>query len=162
MFSLLLLIIYLAFISLGLPDSLLGSAWPVMHTELGVPLSWSGIIFMTISAGTVVSSLNSGRLIRRIGTGKTMVLSVAMTCVALFGFSISRSFPMLWLWAIPYGLGAGSIDAALNNYVARYYPASVMNLSIIQDQNAVGAWKWIHTGDLKESAENQLKGSGTC
>ena len=126
MFSLL-LIIYLAFISLGLPDSLLGSAWPVMHGELGVPLSWSGILFMTISAGTVISSLNSDRLIRRLGTGRVMVISVAMTCAALFGFSMSRSFAWLWLWALPYGLGAGSVDAALNNYVALHYASRHMS-----------------------------------
>ena len=121
MISLLLAIIYLAFISLGLPDSLLGSAWPVIHQELGVPLSWSGVVFMIISVGTVISSLNSDRLTRRFGTGKVTACSVALTCAALFGFSVSRSFPLLCLWAIPYGLGAGGVDAALNNYVALHY-----------------------------------------
>ena len=118
MSSLLLAIIYLAFISLGLPDSLLGSAWPVIHQEIRAPLSWSGIVFMIISVGTIVSSLLSDRLTRRLGTGRVTTVSVAMTCAALFGFSFSGSFAALCLWAIPYGLGAGGVDAALNNYVA--------------------------------------------
>ena len=121
MISLLLAIIYLAFISLGLPDSLLGSAWPVIHQELNVPLSWSGAVFMIISVGTVISSLNSDRLTRRFGTGKVTACSVALTCAALFGFSVSNSFALLCLWAVPYGLGAGGVDAALNNYVALHY-----------------------------------------
>ena len=103
---------------MGLPDSLLGAAWPVMQTGLGVPLSYAGIITMTISGGTIVSSLLSDRLIRRFGAGKVTAVSTAMTAVALFGFSASTRFWMLWLCAVPYGLGAGSIDAALNNYVA--------------------------------------------
>lgn len=127
MFSLLLAIIYLAFISLGLPDSLLGSAWPVIYPEMDVPMSWSGIIFMIISLGTVISSLNSDRLTRLLGTGKITAISVAITAAALFGFSISHSFPLLCLWAIPYGLGAGSIDAALNNYVALHYASRHMS-----------------------------------
>ena len=127
MASLLLAIIYLAFISLGLPDSLLGSAWPIMHTELAVPLSWSGIVFMIISGGTIVSSLLSDRLIRRFGTGRVTAFSVAATCAALFGFSVSRSFRALCLWAIPYGLGAGGVDAALNNYVALHYASRHMS-----------------------------------
>lgn len=121
MISLLLAIIYLAFISLGLPDSLLGSAWPVIHQELNVPLSWSGAVFMIISVGTVISSLNSDRLTRRFGAGKVTACSVALTCAALFGFSVSNSFALLCLWAVPYGLGAGGVDAALNNYVALHY-----------------------------------------
>ena len=121
MISLLLAIIYLAFISLGLPDSLLGSAWPVVHQELNVPLSWSGAVFMIISVGTVISSLNSDRLTRRFGAGKVTACSVALTCAALFGFSVSNSFALLCLWAVPYGLGAGGVDAALNNYVALHY-----------------------------------------
>lgn len=127
MISLLLAIIYLAFISLGLPDSLLGSAWPVIHQELGVPLSWSGAVFMIISVGTVISSLSSDRLTRRFGTGKVTACSVALTCAALFGFSASQSFPLLCLWAIPYGLGAGGVDAALNNYVALHYASRHMS-----------------------------------
>ena len=117
----LLIIIYLAFISLGLPDSLLGSAWPVLHKQIQVPLSYSGIIFMIISIGTVISSLNSDRLIRRFGTGKLTAFSTLTTALALFGFSLSRSLLSLCLFAIPYGLGAGAIDAALNNYVAVHY-----------------------------------------
>ena len=127
MFSLLLAIIYLSFISLGLPDSLLGSAWPVIYPELGVPISWSGIIFMIISAGTVVSSLNSDRLTRKLGAGLVTAISVAMTAVALLGFSLSHSFWALCLWAVPYGLGAGSVDAALNNYVALHYASRHMS-----------------------------------
>ena len=127
MFSLLLFIIYLAFISLGLPDSLLGSAWPVMHRELGVPLSWSGAVFMIIAVGTIASSLLSDRLTRRFGAGKVTALSVALTCAALFGFSFSRSFAALCLWAVPYGLGAGGVDAALNNYVALHYASRHMS-----------------------------------
>ena len=127
MFSLLLGIIYLAFISLGLPDSLLGSAWPVIHQEIGVPLSWSGAVFMIIAVGTIVSSLLSDRLTHRLGAGKVTAISVAMTCCALFGFSFSRSFPALCLWAVPYGLGAGGVDAALNNYVALHYASRHMS-----------------------------------
>ncbi len=127
MFSLLLAIIYLSFISLGLPDSLLGSAWPVIYPELGVPISWSGIIFMIISAGTVVSSLNSDRLTRKLGAGLVTAISVAMTAAALLGFSLSNSFWALCLWAVPYGLGAGSVDAALNNYVALHYASRHMS-----------------------------------
>ena len=123
----LLAIIYLSFISLGMPDSLLGAAWPVMHVELETPLSWSGIIFMIISVGTVISSLNSDRLTRRFGTGKVTAASVALTCAALIGFSLSASFWQLCLWAVPYGLGAGGVDAALNNYVALHYASRHMS-----------------------------------
>ena len=121
MVHLLLAIIYIAFISLGLPDSLLGAAWPVMHEDLGAPLSYAGIISMIIAFGTVVSSLQSDRLTLWLGTGKVTVISVAMTATALLGFSASSEFWMLCLWAIPYGLGAGGVDAALNNYVALHY-----------------------------------------
>ena len=127
MASLLLAVIYLSFISLGLPDSLLGSAWPIMHEELVVPLSWSGIIFAIVSVGTVISSLLSDRLTRRFGAGRVTAASVAMTCLALFGNSLSHSFPLLCLWAIPYGLGAGGVDAALNNYVALHYASRHMS-----------------------------------
>ncbi len=127
MIHLLLAVIYLSFISLGLPDALLGSAWPSMYVEFDVPLSYAGIIAMVISAGTVISSLQSDRLTRRFGTGMVTAVSVAMTALALFGFSITRSFPLLCLWAVPYGLGAGSVDASLNNYVALHYASRHMS-----------------------------------
>ena len=127
MVQLLLPIIYISFISLGLPDSLLGSAWPSMYPALGVPVSYAGLISMIISFGTIVSSLNSDRLTRALGTGKVTALSVAMTAAALFGFSVSTQFWMLCLWAVPYGLGAGSVDAALNNYVALHYKSRHMS-----------------------------------
>ena len=127
MVHILLVIIYLAFISLGLPDSLLGSAWPVMHLEFGVPISYAGAVSMIIAAGTIVSSLLSDRLTRRLGAGRVTAISVGMTAAALFGFSISRAYWMLLLWAIPYGLGAGSVDAALNNYVALHYASRHMS-----------------------------------
>lgn len=125
--SLLLVVIYLAFISLGLPDALLGSAWPKMYVEFNVPLSYAGCISMIISAGTVVSSLQSDRLTKKFGTGIVSAMSVALTAIALFGFSISHNFINLCLWSIPYGLGAGSIDAALNNYVALHYKSKHMS-----------------------------------
>ena len=127
MVQLLLPIIYISFISLGLPDSLLGSAWPTMYPQLGIPFSYAGILSMIISLGTIVSSLNSDRLTRALGTGKVTALSVGMTAAALFGFSVSGQFWMLCLWAIPYGLGAGSVDAALNNYVALHYESRHMS-----------------------------------
>lgn len=127
MVNLLLAIIYVSFISLGLPDSLLGSAWPSMYEGLNVPVSYAGIISMIISAGTIVSSLQSDRLNRKLGTGKVTAISVGMTAVALMGFSLSDSYWMLCLWAIPYGLGAGSVDAALNNYVALHYASRHMS-----------------------------------
>ena len=127
MFSLLLAVIYLAFISLGLPDSLLGSVWPTIYQEFNVPVSYAGAIFMIISAGTIFSSLQSDRLTKSLGTGKVTAFSVLMTAVALFGFSISHSYWMLVLWAIPYGLGAGSVDASLNNYVALHYKSHHMS-----------------------------------
>ena len=127
MIQLLLPIIYLAFISLGLPDSLLGSAWPSMYPLLGVSVSYAGILSMIISFGTIVSSLNSDRLTRALGAGRVTAISVGMTAAALFGFSISAQFWMLCLWAVPYGLGAGSVDAALNNYVALHYESRHMS-----------------------------------
>jgi len=123
----LLVIIYVAFISLGLPDSLLGSAWPAMHGSIGADVASAGIISMVIAGGTIVSSLLSDRMIRRLGTGKVTLLSVAMTAAALLGISFSESFGTVCLWAIPLGLGAGSVDAALNNFVAMHYKASHMN-----------------------------------
>lgn len=127
MVLLLLSIIYLAFISMGLPDSLLGSAWPSIYPSFGVPVSYMGAISMIISGGTIVSSLQSDRLTRKFGTGKVTAISTALTAIALFGFSASHSFWMLCFWAIPYGLGAGSIDAALNNYVALHYKSHHMS-----------------------------------
>lgn len=127
MTHLLLFIIYIAFISLGLPDSLLGSAWPTIYPEFDVPVSYAGILSMIISGGTIISSLQSDRLTRLLGTGKVTAISVATTAVALLGFSWSHSFWMLCLWAIPYGLGAGSVDASLNNYVALHYKSRHMS-----------------------------------
>ena len=127
MFSLLLGIIYLSFISLGLPDALLGSAWPIMHQDLHVPLSYSGSIYMTISFCTILSSLRSESLNIRFGTGKITTFSVLLTALALLGFSYSHSYYALLLFAVPYGLGAGSVDAALNHYVALHYSGRQMN-----------------------------------
>ena len=127
MYSLLLALIYLAFISLGLPDSLLGSGWPVMHAELGVPVSYMGVVSMVISCGTIVSSLLSDKLTRKLGTGGVTAASVLLTVLGLFGFSVSTKFWMLLAFAVPYGLGAGAIDAALNNYVALHYKARHMS-----------------------------------
>lgn len=127
MASLLLAVIYLAFISLGLPDSLLGSAWPVMQAEMNAPLSFAGVISMTTAAGTIISSLLSDRMTRKLGAGLVTAISVMMTAVALFGFSISNKVWMLLLWSIPYGLGAGAVDAALNNYVALHYNSRQMS-----------------------------------
>jgi fucose permease len=127
MFQLLLVIIYLAFISLGLPDSLLGSAWPTIYKQFNVPVSYAGAISMIIAVGTIISSLQSDRLTKKLGAGKVTAISVLMTAGALFGFSVSHSFGMLCLWAIPYGLGAGSVDASLNNYVALHYESRHMS-----------------------------------
>lgn len=127
MFHLLLFVIYLSFISLGLPDALLGSAWPTMYQEFQVPVSYAGMLSMIISLGTIFSSLQSDRLTRKFGPGKVTAFSVGLTALALFGFSVSHSFWMLCLWAIPYGLGAGSVDAALNNYVALHYKSRHMS-----------------------------------
>lgn len=127
MYILLLLLIYLAFISLGLPDSLLGAGWPVMQRVFDVPLSYAGLVTMIISFGTICSSLMSDRLTKRLGARIVTVASVFLTAVALFGFSTATHFWMLCLWAIPYGLGAGAIDAALNNYVALHYSSRHMS-----------------------------------
>ena len=127
MASLLLAVIYLIFISLGLPDSLLGSGWPVMQTVFGVPSSYAGYVSMTIACMTVISALFSPRLIRKYHTKWIVIVSIGMTVLGLLGFSICSHYWMLFLFAIPYGLGAGSIDAAVNNYVANHYPSSVMN-----------------------------------
>ncbi|AGA65598.1 MFS transporter [Brachyspira pilosicoli] len=127
MVNLLLSIIYLSFISLGLPDALLGSAWPSMYKEFNVAISYAGIISMIISVGTIISSLQSDRLTKKFGAGKITAFSVAMTAAALFGFSITHSYLFLCVWAIPYGLGAGSVDASLNNYVALHYESKHMS-----------------------------------
>ena len=127
MYSLLLVLIYIAFISLGLPDSLLGSGWPVMPAAFGVPVSSMGAVTMIISGATIVSSLLSDRLTHRFGTGGVTVASVFLTVLGLFGFSVSSRFWMLLVFAVPYGLGAGAIDAALNNYVALHYKARHMS-----------------------------------
>ena len=127
MFQMLLAIIYLSFISLGLPDSMLGAAWPNMYVEFGVPISYAGIISAIISLGTIVSSLQSDRLTLKLGAGKVTAISVAMTAISLIGFSLTHNFWLLCLWAIPYGLGGGNVDAALNNYVALHYESRHMS-----------------------------------
>ena len=127
MLHLLLAVIYLAFISLGLPDGLLGAAWPSIYPEQAVPMSYAGIISLIICIGTITSSLASEQLTHKLGVGRVTVLSVAMTAAALFGFSGSNTFWQLCLWAIPYGLGAGSVDATLNNYVALHYSSRHMS-----------------------------------
>ena len=125
--SLLLALIYLCFISLGLPDSLLGSAWPVLHGELGVPLSFAGIVSVVNCLGTILSSLFCDKLRQRFGAGKVTAFSIALTALGLLGSSLSTRFFHLILWAIPYGLGAGGVDAILNNYVALHYKAQHMS-----------------------------------
>ena len=127
MISLLLAIIYISFISLGLPDALLGAAWPTMSVEFGVPISYAGIVSIIISVGTIISSLLSDRVTRRFGPGKVTAVSVMMTAAALAGFAFSGNYWMLCLWAVPYGLGAGGVDAALNNYVALHYASRHMS-----------------------------------
>lgn len=123
----LLAVIYLAFISLGLPDSLLGAAWPTIRTAFDVPLSYMGIISMIISGGTIISSLMSERFTKKFGVSGVTTVSVLLTAIALFGFSVSTEFYQMCLWGIPYGIGAGAIDAALNNYVAVHYNSRHMS-----------------------------------
>ena len=127
MTSLLIGIIYLAFIGLGLPDAVFGGSWPTMYQEFGVPVSFAGIVTIIISLGTIVSSLLSDRMTYKLGAGKVTAISVGATAIALFGFSVSGSFVELCLWAIPYGLGAGGVDASLNNYVAVHYSSRIMS-----------------------------------
>ena len=127
MIQLLLIVIYISFISLGLPDGLLGAGWPSMYPQMDVPVSYSGIVFFIICMGTVISSLQSDRLTRSFGTGRVTAMSVGLTAAALLGFAASRHFWQLCLWAIPYGLGAGSVDASLNNYVALNYKSRHMS-----------------------------------
>ncbi len=125
--SLLLAVIYLIFISLGLPDSLLGSGWPKMQMVFGVPSSYAGYVSMTISFMTIISALLSPRMIRRFHTKWIVISSIALTISGLIGFSFSRQYWMLFVFAIPYGLGAGAIDASVNHYVANNYSGAVMN-----------------------------------
>ena len=127
MYLLLLAVIYLAFISLGLPDSLLGSAWPTIHAAFNVPISYMGFVSMIISGGTIISGLMSERLTKRLGTKTVTITSVLLTAIALFGCSTVDRFWQMCLWSIPYGLGAGAIDAALNNYVALHYNSRHMS-----------------------------------
>ena len=127
MANLLLALIYLAFISLGLPDALLGSAWPAIYSDFMVTVSYAGIVSVIISLGTIISSLQSDRLISWLGTGKITAISVGLTAVAILGFGLAPNFWVLCICAIPYGLGAGSIDVALNNYVALHFKSSHMN-----------------------------------
>ena len=127
MIGLLLALIYISFVSLGLPDALLGAAWPTMCLDFAVPVSLAGVVSVTIAAGTVISSLLSDRLTLWLGSGKVTAFSVGLTALALFGFSVSSEFWHLLIWAIPYGLGAGSVDASLNNYVARHYASRHMS-----------------------------------
>ncbi|MBO4428998.1 MAG: MFS transporter [Clostridia bacterium] len=127
MASLLIAIIYLSFISLGLPDSLLGSAWPTMQVSMGVPSSFAGYVAMTTCLMTIISSLISPTLIRKIETKWIVVVSMALTVIGHVGFSFSIAYWMLFMFAFPYGLGAGSIDASLNQYVANHYSSRVMN-----------------------------------
>jgi fucose permease len=124
---LLLIIIYLAFISLGLPDSMLGAAWPTIRMELSLPIAGAGLISMIVSVGTILSSLLSGKLIRKFGTGKLTLISVSLTAAALLGFSLSKNFLWLCLMAVPLGLGAGAVDAALNSFVALHFSARHMS-----------------------------------
>ena len=127
MMTILLIIIYIAFIGLGIPDSLFGTAWPAIYQEFGLPISSANYVTLLISGGTLISSLFAAKIINRFGTAKVTVISTAMTAAALFGFSCSRNLFWLCLSAIPLGLGAGAIDSALNNYVALYYKAVHMN-----------------------------------
>jgi fucose permease len=127
MYSLLLAVIFLASVSFGLPDSLLGSGWPAMYEELGASVSWAGVVSMIIAGGTIISSLLSDWLTRKIGEGRIAAFSVLLTAIALFGFSLSKSFYVLCAWAVPYGLGAGAVDAAMNNYVATHYRSRHMS-----------------------------------
>ena len=153
----LLVIIYITFISLGLPDALLGSGWPSMYQELGVSIASAGIVSMIVSGGTILSSFISGKVIRKFGVAKTTAVSVAMTAIALLGFSFSGHFFLLCLWAIPLGLGAGAVDSALNNFVALHYEAKHMNwlhcfwgvgasISPLIMSFSLGKWQLWHRG----------------
>ena len=127
MFNLILALTYICFISLGLPDSLLGSAWPVMQEQMSVPVSYAGIVSLIICIGTIVSSLMCDVMIRKMGIGRIIAFSIGLTAVALFGFAVSNQYWMLLLWAIPYGLGAGCVDSVLNNYAALHFKSQHMS-----------------------------------
>ena len=127
MFTLILTLTYICFISLGLPDSLLGAAWPVMQVQMAAPVSYAGIVSLIICLNTIISSLMSNFLIHKLGIGRIIAISVAITAVALFGFSVSDRYWMLLLWAIPYGLGAGCVDSVLNNYAALHFKSQHMS-----------------------------------
>ena len=127
MYGLLLAVIYLAFVSLGLPDSLLGAGWPVIHTEIGVPLSYAGAVSMITSCGTVVTALFTDRLVRRFGASIVTAVSVLVSALSLFGYAAANSFVWLCVLAVPYGLAAGAVDAVLNNYVALHYSGRHMS-----------------------------------
>lgn len=127
MYSLLIAVIYLIFISLGLPDSLLGSGWPAMHAAFSVPSSYAGYVSMAISFMTIISALLSPMMIKRFHTKWIVIVSIFLTVMGLIGFSISTSYAMLFVFAVPYGMGAGAIDASVNHYVANNYSGSVMN-----------------------------------
>jgi len=124
---LLLILIYIAFISLGLPDALLGAGWPVIQPEFGVGYGFAGLVQMAVSGGTIVSSFLSGRVLARFGTGRVTAISVAFTCVALFGYAFAPSFLWLLVFAVPLGLGAGAVDSGLNAYVAAHYESRHMS-----------------------------------
>lgn len=127
MITILLIIIYIAFISLGLPDSMLGAAWPTIRVDLSLPVAGAGLVSFIVAGGTIISSLMSGRLIKRLGTGKLTLFSVFLTAMALLGYSFSSNYLFLCLLAVPLGLGAGAVDAALNNYVALHFSARHMS-----------------------------------
>ena len=127
MFNLILALTYICFISLGLPDSLLGSAWPVMQEQMSVPISYAGVVSLIICIGTIVSSLMCDVMIRKMGIGRIIAFSIGLTAAALFGFSVSNQYWMLLLWAIPYGLGAGCVDSVLNNYAALHFKSQHMS-----------------------------------
>ena len=155
--SLLLAVIYLVFISLGLPDSLLGSGWPTMQAAFGVPSSYAGYVSMTICFMTILSALVSPRMIRKYHTKWIVLVSIALTVLGLLGFSVSSRFWMLFLFAVPFGLGAGSIDAAVNHYVASHYPASVMNFLIMSFLSRSSSFRDLTTAFLPSTVSSTRK-----
>ena len=127
MATLLLVVIYIAFIGLGIPDSLFGSAWPAIYADYTIPFSWGSLVTIANSLGTVAVSLASTRLIARLGTARITLISTLLTVLSLAGQALAPSFPWFCLIALPLGLGGGAIDAALNNYIALHYKAVHMN-----------------------------------
>lgn len=123
----LLVVIYVAFIGLGLPDTILGAAWPLMHPDLSVPISAAGILSIIASIGTIISSLLTPKFLRILGTGKLVAYSIALTAIASIGFGFADSFGALCLWAIPMGVGAGAVDVAMNNFAAIYLESKHTN-----------------------------------